>query len=343
MNPKFILIDIVYHDSTLPAVTYALNLMDKLPAAPVDNAAWINAAAIHVFTSMTALEKVVNHITDTRTAHLYNRAFDNVAQAFDTVDQAAKRLDVEIRLNHRPGNEEIYNTHLPIECRKITAMMERALASNDPDEKLATLLTIRETDNSVKDQIADHRRSAALPPMHIAAETPGPKGEPERIIRDSVPPHAADVALQAHRNALEATPLRRHAMPVLTVDNPTFPISLEDYAPTRIIRTFRNSYNQATMAAILPITTEYLTHDLREEVILIVYEHGANILCHTSIDPYPRTVTNSVIRSHADHMLRWADDCGHDGNTLSHTQRIRAAAMNLLELLETRPDPTGWD
>ena len=239
MTPKFILVDIVYHDSTLPAVTYALNLMDKLPAAPVDKAAWINAAAIHVFTSMNALEKVVDHVTDTHTAHLYNQAFDNVTQAFDAVDQAAKRLDVEIRLNHQPSDEEMFNTHLPIECRKITAMMKRALTSHDPDEKLAALLAIREIDHSVKSQVADHRKAAGLPPMHIAAKSPGPEGDPEEVIRNSVPPHAADVALQAHRDSLEAIPLRRHAMPVLTVDNPTFPINPEDYVPGENHRQFQ--------------------------------------------------------------------------------------------------------
>lgn len=48
MRPEFMTVEIAYHDSTLPAVTYALNPMDNLPAAPVNNDAWINAAAIHV-------------------------------------------------------------------------------------------------------------------------------------------------------------------------------------------------------------------------------------------------------------------------------------------------------
>lgn len=196
---------------------------------------------------MNYLNKVKNLISNVHTGHLYNRALDNVHETFNIVNQAARRLNVEIRPDHRPSEDEMYNTHLPIECR------------------------------SIKEQIDDHRETAGMTPMYVAAETPSPQGEPERIIRNSVPPHVADVALQAHRAAREATPMRRRAMSVLTTDNPKFPLNLKDYAPARTIQKFRDSYNRVAMAALLPITPETIAHDLREEVILNQGQCGMHI------------------------------------------------------------------
>ena len=343
MRPEFMLVEIAYHGATLPAVTHALELMENLSPPPVSNAVWINAAAVHVMASMDALENVRPLVTSVRTTHIYNRAFDDVNQAFTAVDETAARLGIEIRLNQESSTGEKCNTHLIIECRKVTAMMERAMETQDTGEKQALLLAIRETDHSIRDQVDEYRQTKGLPPLHALTGTDGTEVEQVQVLMDSVPPHAADTVLQAHQAARDATTMRRKAMPVLTVDNPTIHINPEDHAPSRIIEQFQNQHDEVAMAVILPITPEYLAHNLREEIVLLVYEHGANILCHTGIDPYPRTVTNSIVRLHAERMLHWADECGHEGESLSHPKAIRDTALHLLTLLETRTDPTGWD
>lgn len=343
MQPDVMLVEFAYHGATLQAVTHALELMENASPPPVGNAVWINTAAVHVMASMDALESARPLVTDLRTTRMYNRTFQDVNQAFTAVDNAAERLGIEIRLNQEFSDEERYNTHLPMECRKVTAMMDRAMETQDPGEKQALLLAIREADHSIQEQIDEHRKTTGLPPLHIMAETAGTQVDPAQLIMDSVPPHTADTVLKAHQAAWDATPLRRNAMPVITVDNPTIHINPQDHAPSRIIKQFQDQHDQVAMAVILPITPEYLAHNLREEIVLLVYEHGTNILCHTGIDTHPRTVTNSVIRIHAERMLHWADECGHEDETLSHPKAIRDTARHLLTLLETRTNPTEWD
>ena len=59
---------------------------------------------------MNKLDNLRPLITDARTSRLYNRAYQNTDRAFTAVDNAAKRLGIEIQLNQQTSTEETYNT-----------------------------------------------------------------------------------------------------------------------------------------------------------------------------------------------------------------------------------------
>ena len=346
MAPDFTRVKLAYHGATEAAVTH---LMDQLrqnpPASWTDPRDVINTVAVHVLASLDTLDQVRPTINDPDTDVAYNHAADSVHRAFANVEETAETLGVEIQPGRNSDPLRSLTTHLIAECHKITAMSETAIAATDPAEKLALLIAIREADQDFTLAIDDLREQNGLQPMHEIPQGPGPEGDAliMQVFRDSMPAPAADIAVEAHQARWNSIPLRREIMKATTIPDPTFLLNIHKPPVSDVLRNFREGHRSVELSLLLPVFPEFIPDEEPHGLVLLIYEHGLDIVCQTHVDPYPATMTNSSIQFHCDRMLKWAENCQHKETERAHAPMIRAAAQYLQDTVRTRRDPTSWN
>ena len=138
---------------------------------------------------------------------------------------------------------------------------------------------------------------------------PGPEGTEElkRQVRESLPERAAEAVMTAVEREYESTGQRRALMeldvgPGLASFGP-----VDEYPLCQIVDNLRERHNQVELALGLPITPEYLAHDIRDDFVAIAFEHGVQLRCQRADEPYPANTPNDQILQHAAELRRWAD------------------------------------
>ena len=339
-------LELAYHSVTEPAILGLLEGLgtDPKQVDPKTAAHTVQTAAFHVMMSMSALETLRPMVQSLEEAQNYNDTLESVHRAFGAVDAAAGERGMQIRPGDAP-EVETSARDLLIEALRISAMLERAEGTEDAVRRQAFLVTIRETDLSLREMIDDWRARWDLGPMHEAPQALGPEGEASVIeeLRSSMPPGAGESIVRANMDAWRATPMRRRGMEIRTGENLARRVHVDEPPMLARIERFRDGNRGVGLAVMLPITPEYLARDQRDEFIVIIYEHMLHIVCQTEADEYPPTVTNALIRKHAEEMMAWAAECEREpgGPDATHPTVVRSAAERTLASLQDRRDPDG--
>ena len=338
-------LELAYHSVTEPAI---LGLLEGLGTGtrqvdPKTAAHTVQAAAFHVMTSMNALEMLRPMVHSPEEAQNYNETLESVHRAFAAVDEAAGKRGIQVRPGDAPEDETMARD-LHIESLRISAMLERAEAAENAATRQAFLVTIREIDLSLREMIDDWRARWDLgPPMHEVPQLLAPEGEASVIeeLRSSMPPGAGESIVRANMDARRATPIRRRGMEIRTGEDLARRVHVDEPPILTQIDGFRDGNRGVGLSVMLPITPEYIANDQRDEFIVIIYEHMLHIVCQTEADEYPPTVTNALIRKHAEEMLAWAAECEREPGAAetTHPAVVRNAAERTLADLQDRPEP----
>ena len=336
-------LELAYHSVTEPAL---LMVLEGLETDPEDAGHTVQTAAFHVMMSMQALEEVRPLVQSPEEAQNYNDTLASVHRAFGAVERAAGERNMEIRPGSAPA-EEAQARHLLIEALRITVMLEQAEGAGEANRRQAFLVAIREAGQSLREMIDDWREEHGLGPMHEVPQELGPEGEARALeeLRNSMPPVAGESVVRALMDAWTATPMRRRGMELQTGEDLDRRVHVDEPPLLTRIERFRDGNRSVGMAVMLPITPEYIANDQRDEFIVIIYEHLLHIVCQTEEDEYPSTVTNSVIRGHAEEMLAWASECEREpgGPEATHPAVVRSAAERTLAGLQGRRNPEGLE